>query len=272
MSSPTPETDTPGLAVVRDGALLRLRLDRPDKRNSITPEMFGGLIAAFEQAALDAEIRAIVLTAEGDHFCTGADIVALNKKGAPKPVVGSIHRRLPLQAHRLIPLIRDTEKLVVCGVRGFASGIGFHLALAADFTIATHDARFWEPFSTRGFTVDSGGSWMLPRLAGVARAKRLILLGEEISGTQAAEWGLIHESVDADGLDAAVDALAERVASGPTVALGLMKWLVHRSQEEPLEQSLTNEGFALELSSRSRDFREGLAAFQEKRPPRFEGS
>jgi 2-(1,2-epoxy-1,2-dihydrophenyl)acetyl-CoA isomerase len=271
VSDATEASEVPGLGVARDEHVLRLRLQRPEKRNSLTHEMIAGLIEQLELAALDDEIRAIALTAQGEHFCTGADIVAINREGAPKPAVGSIQRRLPIQAHRLIPLLLNTQKLVVCGVRGFASGIGLHLALAADFTIAASDARFWEPFSTRGFTVDSGGSWLIPRLAGIARAKRLLLLGEEISGADAAGWGLVHDAVAADGLDAAMEELVQRLAGGPTVALGLMKWLVHRSQEEGLEQSLTNEGFALELSSRGKDFREGLAAFKEKRPPRFEG-
>jgi len=271
VSDATETAALPGLGVTRDGPVLRLRLERPEKRNSLTPEMIRALIEQLEYAALDEEVRAITLTGEGEHFCTGADIVAINREGQPKPAVGSIQRRLPLQAHRLVRLLMETQKLVVCGVSGFASGIGFHIALAADFTVAASDARFWEPFSTRGFTVDSGGSWLIPRLAGVARAKRLLLLGEEISGADAAAWGLIHEAVAASDLDAEVDALARRLAAGPTVALGLMKWLVHRSQEQDLEQSLTNEGFALELSSRSKDFREGLASFKEKRPPRFNG-
>jgi hypothetical protein len=160
VSDATEASEVPGLGVARDEHVLRLRLQRPEKRNSLTHEMIAGLIEQLELAALDDEIRAIALTAQGEHFCTGADIVAINREGAPKPAVGSIQRRLPIQAHRLIPLLLNTQKLVVCGVRGFASGIGLHLALAADFTIAASDARFWEPFSTRGFTVDSGGSWL----------------------------------------------------------------------------------------------------------------
>jgi 2-(1,2-epoxy-1,2-dihydrophenyl)acetyl-CoA isomerase len=260
-----------GLRISRDGAVLRLHLQRPEKRNSLTQEMIAGLIGQLEIAALDEEIRAIALTGEGEHFCAGADIVAVNREDRPKPAAGSIQRRLPLQAHRLIPLLMEIQKPVVCGVRGFASGIGLHLALAADFTVAAQDARFWEPFSTRGFTVDSGGSWLIPRLAGIARAKRLLLLGEEITGVDAADWGLIHDAVPGDALEAEVESLVQRLGAGPTVALGLMKWLVNRSQQEGIEQSLTNEAFALELSSRGKDFREGLAAFKEKRPPRFDG-
>ena len=271
MSDATTHSGDSDLGVVRDGPVLRLRLQRPRKRNSLTAEMMSRLTEEVEGAATDEEIRAILLTAEGEHFCAGADIVEKNREGQPKPAVGSIQRRLPLQAHRLIPALLNTQKPVVCGVRGFASGIGFHLALAADFTIAASGARFWEPFATRGFTVDSGGSWLIPRLAGIARAKRILLLGEEVAGADATAWGLIHDAVPDASLEAEVESLVQTLAAGPTVALGLTKWLVHRSQEQNLEQSLANEAFALELSSRGRDFREGLAAFKEKRPPRFQG-
>ena len=271
MTDTTTDSQVSGLGVVRDEPVLRLCLQRPEKRNSLSAKMIGRLIEEVEGAALDEGIRAIVLTAEGEHFCAGADIVESNREGRPKPAVGSIQRRLPLQAHRLIPAVLNTQKLVVCGVRGFASGIGLHLALAADFTIAAADARFWEPFATRGFTVDSGGSWLIPRLVGIARAKRLLLLAEEITGADAAAWGLIHDAVPDESLESEVEALLQKLAAGPTVALGLTKWLLHRSQEQNLEQSLANEAFALELSSRGKDFREGFTAFREKRPPRFEG-
>ncbi len=271
MSDTTTHSQVPGLGVVRDGPVLRLCLQRPGRRNSLSAGMIGRLIEEIEGAALDEQIRAVVLTAEGEHFCAGADIVERNREGQPKPVVGSIQRRLPIQAHRLIPALLNTQKLIVCEVRGFASGIGLHLALAADFTIAASDARFWEPFSTRGFSVDSGGSWLIPRLAGIARAKRILLLGQEISGADAASWGLIHDAVPEESLETEVESLVQTLAAGPTVALGLTKMLMHRSQEQSLEQSLTNEAFALELSSRGKDFREGLAAFKEKRPPSFEG-
>lgn len=271
METMTEHAQSPDLNVVLDGPVLRLCLQRPKKRNSLTAQMIGHLIAELERAALDEEVRAIVLTGEGKHFCTGVDLVETNREDRPKPAAGSIQRRLPLQAHRLIPTLLNTQKPIVCAVRGFASGIGLHLALAADFTIAALDARFWEPFATRGFTVDSGGSWLIPRLVGIARAKRILLLGEEVSGVDAASWGLTHDAVPDESLDSEIEGLVRKLATGPTVALGLTKLLLHRSQEQNLEQSLTNEAFALELSSRARDFREGLAAFKEKRPPNFEG-
>jgi 2-(1,2-epoxy-1,2-dihydrophenyl)acetyl-CoA isomerase len=261
----------PGLGVRREGPVLRLRLERPAKRNALDDAMVAGLVAQVEAAGQDEGVRVIALSAEGEHFCAGADLVARNAPREQKPRVGSLQRRLPLTAHRLIPALLAVQTPVVCAVRGFASGLGCHLALAADFAVASTTARFWEPFITRGFTPDSGGSWLLPRLVGLTRAKEMLLLGRELSGAEAASWGLVHRAVEDAELDAAAEELVAQLAASATVALGLTKWLVHRGLEAGLEQGLSNEGFALELSSRSRDFREGLEAFRERRPPRFEG-
>lgn len=258
--------------------MLRLTLDRPDKRNALTDDMVAGLVDAVDGAGRDDSVRVIVLDGAGDHFCGGADILARNADavardapGGGKPAAGSIQRRLPSQAHRLIPLVLRVQKPVVCRVQGWAAGIGFQLAAAADLTLAAEDARFWEPFTERGFTPDSGATWMLPRLVGVQRARELLLLGRRLDGTEAAEWGLIHRAVPAAELDGEVDDVVERLAAGPTVALGLTKWLLLAGQTEALEAQLQNEAFGLELSSRSEDFREGLTAFAEKRPPDFRG-
>jgi 2-(1,2-epoxy-1,2-dihydrophenyl)acetyl-CoA isomerase len=260
-----------GLDVALDGGVLRLGLDRPDKRNAITDVMMAGLIDAVTAAGTDERVRVIVLEGRGEHFCGGADIVARNADGSARPRAGSIQRRLPTQAHRLIPLLTEVQTPVVCAVRGWAAGIGFQLALAADFAIAADDATFWEPFGERGFTPDSGATWLLPRRVGETRARELLIFGRKLSGTEAAAWGAIHCAVPRDELDAAVSGIVERLASGPTVALGLTKWLLHRGAEVALAQQLANEAFALELSSRTEDFREGLTAFKERRPPTFEG-
>jgi 2-(1,2-epoxy-1,2-dihydrophenyl)acetyl-CoA isomerase len=255
-----------------DGGVLRLTLDRAEKRNALDDVMMRGLIEAFEAAAVDDRVRVIVISGVGEHFCGGADIVARNAStDGRKPRAGSIQRRLPVQAHRLIPLVLSVQLPVVCAVRGWAAGIGFQLALAADFTIATEDARFWEPFAERGFTPDSGATWLLPRRVGVARARELLLLGRALDGTEAQEWGAIHRAVPAGDFDAAVDEVVTQLANGPTVTLGLTKWLLHEGAALPLEAHLANEAFAMELSSRSEDFREGLAAFKERRAPGFEG-
>ena len=160
---------------------------------------------------------------------------------------------------------------VVCAVRGWAAGLGCQIALAADFTVAAEASRFWEPFLRRGFSPDSGATWLLPRLVGVARAKELLLLGRELSGAEAARWGLIHRAVPDEQLDGAVDELVAELAGAPTVALGLTKRAIHRALESSLAEAMETEANALELSSRTADFKEGLAAFREGRAPRFEG-
>jgi 2-(1,2-epoxy-1,2-dihydrophenyl)acetyl-CoA isomerase len=268
-----PYASVDGLRVRLDGAVLRLTLDRPAKRNALDDVMVAGLIGAIDAAGRDERVRAIVLAGEGDHFCGGADIVARNAGGpdAPRPRVGSIQRRVPSLAHRLVPLVLSVQVPVVCRVRGWAAGIGFHLAMASDFTVAADDARFWEPFGERGFTPDSAGTWLVPRLVGMVRARELLLLGRKLHAAEAVDWGLIHASVLAANLDAEVERLVDRLAAGPTVALGLTKWLLHSGQSATLDAHLHDEALALELSSRSDDFREGMAAFTEKRDPGFRG-
>jgi 2-(1,2-epoxy-1,2-dihydrophenyl)acetyl-CoA isomerase len=260
-----------GLTVALDAAVLRVTLDRPGQRNAINDAMIAAFIDVMAAAATDERVRVIVVAGAGDHFCAGADIVTRNRDRDSRPRAGSIQRRLPTQAHRLVPLLLEVQVPVVCKVRGWAAGIGFSLALAADFTIAAEDAKFWEPFTERGFTPDSGATWLLPRRVGVVRARELLLLGRELSGADAAAWGAIHQSVPGRQLDTAVDELVDRLASGPTVAIGLAKWLLHAGSGLPLDQHLPNEAFALELSSRTNDFREGMTAFRERRPPKFEG-
>jgi 2-(1,2-epoxy-1,2-dihydrophenyl)acetyl-CoA isomerase len=160
---------------------------------------------------------------------------------------------------------------VVCSVRGYAVGLGCNLALAADFTVAADDAVFWEPFLARGFSPDSGSTWLLPRLAGLARAKEMLLLGEKVPAADAAKWGLIHRCVTGSELDDATEVLLGRLAAGPTVAIGLTKQAIAYAQRSTLSEAMTQELFNLELSCRTNDFKEGLAAFRERRSPDFEG-
>jgi 2-(1,2-epoxy-1,2-dihydrophenyl)acetyl-CoA isomerase len=265
-----------GLGIALDGSVLRLTLDRPAKRNALDDTMVGGLVEALDAAGRDERVRAVVLSGNGGHFCGGADILARNAPAIEgekprRPRVGSIQRRVPSLAHRLIPLVLNVQVPVVARVEGWAAGIGFQLALAADFAVVADDARLWEPFTERGFTPDSGATWMLPRIVGPVRARELLLLGRQLSGKEAADWGLAHRAVPADRLDAEVEALVDGLAGGPTVALGFTKWLLRAGQAVTLDEQLQNEALALELSSRSEDFREGLSAFRDKRPPNFEG-
>lgn len=265
----SPYEPVEGLQAELADGVLRLVLDKPAKRNAIDDTMLYGLLRAIEAAGTDEAVRVILLGATGDHFCTGADIVARNSKTGERPRVGSIARRLPVHANRLVTAVLETQVPVVCAVRGWCAGLGLHLAMAADFTVTTSDATFWEPFSQRGFTADSGATWLLPRRVGPVRARELLLLGRRLTGAEAAEWGLVHAAVD--DVDAAAQELVDRLATGPTVALGLMKWLLQQAEGQPLDAQLKDEAFAMELSSRSEDFKEGLAAFRDKREPRFTG-
>ncbi|WP_261567323.1 enoyl-CoA hydratase/isomerase family protein [Frankia gtarii] len=262
---------TAGLDVALVDGVLRLRLDRPDKRNAVSDAMMAGLADAVEQAGQDEAVRVIVLSGAGGNFCGGADIVARNNATGPRPRAGSIQRRLPAAAHRLIPLVATVQTPVVCAVQGWAAGIGLALAVAADVTVASTDATFWAPFADRGFTPDSGLTWMLPRRIGDVRARRMLLLGEKLDGRTAADWGLIDRAAPPEEIDKAVGEVVDALGSSATVALGLTKWLLHAGVASGLDDHLRDEAFGLELSSRSEDFREGLAAFSERRPPRFKG-
>lgn len=263
----------PGLDVSLAEGVLRLMLNRPDKRNALDDTMMSGLIDALDAAGRDEAVRVIALGAHGEHFCGGADVIARNARGADdkRPRAGSIQRRLPSQAHRLIPLLKTVQTPVVCVVQGWAAGIGLAMALASDVTIAAEDARFWAPFCERGFTPDSGVSWMLPRRIGEVRARQMILLGRVLSGREAADWQLIDQAVAPADLASAAEGVISQFAQSATVAVGLAKWLMASGQSATLEEALRNEAFAMELSSRSEDFREGMAAFVGKRPAQFEG-
>ena len=263
-----------GLDIELADGVLTLRLARPDKRNALNDTMMYAAIDAVDLAGRDEAVRVILLTSVGEHFCSGFDWVARNqeaKETGVKPRAGSIQRRLPSQAHRLVPLLCSVQVPVVCSVRGWAAGIGLNLALAADFTVAADDARFWAPFVDRGFTPDSGATWLLPRRIGDVRARDMIHLGRVVEGAEAADWQMIHRAVPEADLDDTVAELVATLAQSATVGLGLAKWLLHVGATTPLDDHLRNEAFAMELSSRSEDFREGLKAFGEKRSPEFGG-
>jgi 2-(1,2-epoxy-1,2-dihydrophenyl)acetyl-CoA isomerase len=259
------------LTTSRDGAVLRLTLDRVSHRNSLSRTMIDAFVAALSDAATDDTLRVIHIRGAGDDFCAGADWIAANSGGEQRPRTGDLVRRIPHTAHRVIELVHSIHLPVVCSVRGFAVGLGCNLALAADFTVAATDAVFWEPFAARGFSPDSGATWLLPRLIGLTRAKQMLLLGDKVSAADAAAWGLIHQAVSPAELDDSCEELLARLAAGPTVALGLAKHAINYGQHATLAQSMTQELFDLELSCRTKDFKEGLAAFRERRPPQFHG-
>ncbi len=251
--------------------VLSIVLSRPERKNALGVAAIGTMVEALERAATDDSLRVVLLRSSGADFCAGANWVATNDPTDAKPRTGSIQRRTPLQAHRLIELLMEIQLPVVCEVRGWAAGLGCQMALAADFTVADESSRFWEPFLDRGFSPDSGATWLLPRLVGITRAKELLLLARELSGREAADWGLIHRAVSAGEIGATVADLVERLAHAPTVAVGLTKRCLHRALDSSLKDAMEAEANALELTSRTSDFREGLAAFRERRPADFQG-
>jgi len=261
---------TDGVIVESAGGVLGITIDRAERKGSLDVSAVRRIVEALEAASTDDSLRVVVLSSTGEDFCTGSDWVAANASGE-KPRTGSVQRRVPLQAHRIIDLLFEIQLPVVAAVRGWAAGLGCQIALAADFTVAADDSRFWLPFVKRGFTPDSGATWLLPRLIGVARAKELLLLGRAVSGVDAATWGMIYKSVPGAELAGAVDSLVDELRAGATVALGLTKHCINGALDGGLTQAMEHEAMAIELSSRSADFREGLSAFRERREPTFEG-
>ncbi|WP_280256483.1 enoyl-CoA hydratase/isomerase family protein [Nocardia abscessus] len=258
------------VGVERDGPILRLTVDRRNRRNALSPGMIDTLVATLTDAATDDDLRVVHISGAGEDFCSGVDWVATNSAGK-RPPTGDLVRRIPHTAHRAVELVHSIHLPVVCTVRGWAAGMGCNLAIAADFTLAATDAVFWEPFLPRGFSPDTGSTWLLPRLIGLTRAKRMLLLGEKVAATEAADWGLIHRATPPDELDLATDELLTRLAAAPTVAFGLAKRSIHRNLHAGLTEAMDNELYGLELACRTADFKEGLAAFRQRRSPEFHG-
>ena len=260
-----------GISIESAPPVLRIQIQRPERRNAIHGASFDRLAEAFEAAMSNDDLRVIQLTAEGEHFCAGADLEISNAPSSTRPRTGHMVRGLGRGAHRMIRAMHECPVPIVAGVRGFAAGVGCNLALAADFVIASENAQFVEPFVERGLTPDSGSSWILPRLVGLARARRMLLLGEPISGEEAEAWGMIHQVVPDAQMDHAVVQLVARLASAASLSVGLAKSLIHRGLSSSLAEALENEAYSEELAIRSKDFKEGLKAFRERRKPKFEG-
>jgi 2-(1,2-epoxy-1,2-dihydrophenyl)acetyl-CoA isomerase len=255
----------------RDGAIMVVTIDNQRVGNALSRDAAVAMADAFDDASNGSgDVRAILLRAEGKQFCTGADISG-NKSG-DKPVNGHMVRGLARSHHRLVDSVFHCRVPVVAAVQGAAMGAGLHLALAADFVIAAESARFKDPFTDRGFSVDSGGSWLLPRLIGLTRAKEFLYLGRQLDAATALAWGMVSEVVTDDALDATARTWVGDLAARPTQALAATKRLLHDSAGTTLSEAMHAETMAVELTLRSNDFKEGMTAFAERRPPEFTGT
>lgn len=260
------------ILVDRSEGVLRLTLNRPEKLNSFTNKMHEEVRAVFDHVAEAPEIRCLLLTGAGRGFCTGQDLSdrkfdATDPNATPPDLRASLDERY----NPLIRRIAGMEKPVVCAVNGAAAGAGANLALACDIVIAAESAKFIQSFSKIGLVPDSGGTWSLPRLVGMARAKGLALLGDAIDARMAADWGLIWRAVADADLMTEADAIAHRLAAGPTRGLGLIKQAMARGLDNDLSSQLDLERDFQEIASHTEDYREGVAAFMEKRKPAFKG-
>jgi 2-(1,2-epoxy-1,2-dihydrophenyl)acetyl-CoA isomerase len=247
-------------------------LNRPEARNAMNPEMRQAYLDALARAGEDPDIRAVVLTGTGKGFCTGADLSGSRAvTGAAGPPHPGATRDAMRPSQRVIRALWDLEKPIVAAVNGVAAGLGAHLAYACDLVIAADDARFIEVFVRRGIALDAGGGFLLPRHLGLHKAKELVFFGDDLSAEDAQRLGLVNKVVPAAGLEAAAREWAERLAQGPTFAIGLSKRLLNRSLQADMDTLFAEEAFTQALVGNSEDMREGIRSFMEKRPPAFKG-
>jgi 2-(1,2-epoxy-1,2-dihydrophenyl)acetyl-CoA isomerase len=264
-------------AVIRtttsDAGVTTITLDRPEAKNALTIEMRDDLLAAIRSARADHGVRAVLVTGTGDAFCAGMDLRAstVTQAGGEGFDTRSTSEALRMGVQAVVRELWELDKPTVAAVNGTAVGPGAHIALACDFALVHGETRFAWTFSRWGLVVDAGGAYLLPRLVGLPRARAMVLLGEAVKGAEAVDLGLAYKCVPADDLRSEAEALAARLAAGPTRSLGLSKQLLNRTFETYLAAALELEGQFQSLATTSSDLAEGMAAFREKRDPKFTG-
>lgn len=241
-----------------------LTLTRPDTLNALNADMVDEIRAAIAEVA-SCEARCLLITGEGRGFSSGADLQSGG--GLPEDAGEALEKRF----NPLIEALFDLPIPVVAAVNGPAAGAGCSIALAADMVVAARSAYFLQAFVNIGLIPDAGATWLLPRLAGRARAMEMMMLGERVSAEQALSWGLISRVVDDEHIASESALLATRLAAGPTVALGLIRKLARSAQDLTLSEALASERAAQREAGRTEDFKSAVAAFLEKRQPLFRG-
>jgi len=247
------------------GTIARITLNRPDRLNSFTAGMHEEVRDAF--ANLGAA-RVVVLTGAGRGFCAGQD---LNDRAVAPGEAVDLGETVTKSWNPLIRTLTSLPQPVIARVNGVAAGAGANVALACDIVVAAKSAKFIQSFSAIGLIPDSGGTWALPRLVGQARALGLALTGEPLAAERAAEWGLIWKAVDDEALDAEVDSIASKLAALPPLGLAAIKEMIRASWQYSLDEELERQAGAMRRLGFTEDYREGVAAFLEKRPPNFNG-
>ena len=256
------------LFTTQDG-IARLTLNRPDKLNSFTGAMHAELRDALDRIQADKTMRVLVIAGAGRAFCAGQDLADPDMAvGATMPDVGNVVEQ---NYKPLILRLQNLRVPTVAMVNGVAAGAGASLALACDLVIAGKGASFLQAFSKIGLVPDTGGTWFLPQRVGMARAMGLAMLADKLPAEKAAEWGLIWQAVEDADLTATVDKLATQLSTMPTKALVRTRQALHAAPTHTLEQQLSMEGGFMRELGWSPDFAEGVAAFMEKRAPRFTG-
>jgi 2-(1,2-epoxy-1,2-dihydrophenyl)acetyl-CoA isomerase len=250
------------------GAVLTVTMNRPEVLNSCNRAMVAELRGAFGEAGTDDRVRAVLLTGAGRAFCAGQDLAeAIPADGAPAPDIGGVVEGY----NALILGIRQIPKPVIAAVNGVAAGAGANIALACDIVVAADTASFIQAFIKIGLIPDNGGTFFLPRLVGMARATAAMMLAGKVTAQQAKDWGMIHDMAPAASLVDAAGALARQMADQPTLGLGLIKQAINASLTNGLVEQLALEAQLQQEASHTRDYSEGVRAFQEKRAPSFLG-
>lgn len=257
----------------RNGAIATITLNRPEKLNAFTPKMEDDIRAALDEAREDDSVRCVVITGAGRAFSSGADVNAwdarLREGGEEPTVLDSLRTN---EARHGMPLrIYEMNKPVIAAVKGAAVGMGMDMALAADMRIAGESARFGMLYIRRGLVPDEGGAWFLPRLVGQAKAYELIMTGDFVYGPEAAEIGLANRCVPDEKLMDATYELAEKIASGPPIAMEFAKRAIRDGESLTLRAHFDAIGYYMSVLNKSEDVAEGMRAFVERRDPVFRG-